>query len=155
MLRLPDFDYLKPRSVKEAVSLLADLGTDAMAVAGGTDVYPKMKRGQFTPRYLVSLKKIPGLAGFRPRTKEGNVDRSRGDVDRSGSKRGGSKKTFQPFLTAADSVSTPPLRNVGTIGWQHLCGYPVQLLRSNFFLAPGRRFLYEKGWRHLSGGTQE
>ena len=27
-----------------------------MVVAGGTDVYPKMKRGQFTPRHLVSLR---------------------------------------------------------------------------------------------------
>ncbi len=115
MLRLPDFDYLKPRSVKEAVSLLADLGSDAMAVAGGTDVYPKMKRGQFTPRYLVSLKKIPGLAGFRPRTKEG-MWIGAGETLTAVGQNAVVQKNFPALSHAADSVSTPPLRNVGTIG---------------------------------------
>jgi CO/xanthine dehydrogenase FAD-binding subunit len=56
MLRLPEFKYFQPRSLKQATKALADLGNDAMLVAGGTDVYPKMKRGQFTPRNLISLR---------------------------------------------------------------------------------------------------
>ncbi len=115
MLRLPEFSYLKPKSVKEAVSLLADLGTDAMAVAGGTDVYPKMKRGQFTPRYLVSLKDIPGLGGIRPRTKEG-MWIGAGETLTAVGQNSAVQKTFPSLAHAADSVSTPPLRNVGTIG---------------------------------------
>src|SRR3990172_2478715 len=54
MLRLPEFGYIRPRTLKEATKVLADLGPEAMVVAGGTDVYPKMKRGQFTPRHLVA-----------------------------------------------------------------------------------------------------
>ena len=115
MLRLPDFGYLKPRSVKEAVSLLADLGTDAMAVAGGTDVYPKMKRRQFTPRYLVSLKNITGLGGIRPGTKEG-MWIGAGETLTAVGRNPAIQKKFPALSHAADSVSTPPLRNVGTIG---------------------------------------
>ena len=65
MLRLPDFNYLQPRTLKQATKALADLGADAMLVAGGTDVYPKMKRGQFTPRSLISLRGLRELKGIR------------------------------------------------------------------------------------------
>ena len=65
MLRLPDFNYYQPRTLKQATRVLADLGTDAMLVAGGTDVYPKMKRGQFTPRHLISLRSLRELKGIR------------------------------------------------------------------------------------------
>ncbi len=44
---------------------MADLGADAMLVAGGTDIYPKMKRGQFTPRHLISLRALRELKGIR------------------------------------------------------------------------------------------
>ena len=115
MLRLPEFSYLKPKSVKEAVSLLVDLGTDGMAVAGGTDVYPKMKRGQFTPRYLVSLRNLPGLGGIRPRTKEG-MWIGAGETLTAVGQNSAVQKTFPALAHAADSVSTPALRNVGTIG---------------------------------------
>ena len=70
MLRLPEFNYIQPRSLKQATRALADLGPDAMLVAGGTDVYPKMKRGQFTPRTLISLRALRELRGIRHR-KEG------------------------------------------------------------------------------------
>ena len=71
MLRLPEFNYYQPRSSREnATKALADLGNDAMLVAGGTDVYPKMKRGQFTPRNLISLRGLRELKGIR-HSKEG------------------------------------------------------------------------------------
>ena len=66
MLRLPDFKYYQPRSLKQATKALADLGPDAMFVAGGTDVYPKMKRGQFTPRNLISLERAARAEGHSP-----------------------------------------------------------------------------------------
>ncbi len=115
MLRLPDFSYLKPKSVKEAVSLLADLGSEGMAVAGGTDVYPKMKRGQFTPRYLVSLKVLPGLGGIRPGGKEG-MWIGAGETLTSVGQNSAVQKSFPALSHAATSVSTLQLRNVGTIG---------------------------------------
>ena len=53
MLRLPAFRYLAAGSAAEAARILADQGPEAMAVAGGTDLYPNMKRRQFTPKLLV------------------------------------------------------------------------------------------------------
>jgi len=44
MLRLPSFNYLQPKTLKEALAMKADAGPDGMFVAGGTDLYPNMKR---------------------------------------------------------------------------------------------------------------
>ena len=56
MLRLPPFRFLLPKDAREAASMLADHGPEAMVVAGGTDLYPNMKRRQFEPKVLVSLR---------------------------------------------------------------------------------------------------
>jgi len=55
MLRLPSFTYRQPRSVREAVAAKADAGADGMYVAGGTDLYPNMKRRHQEPRTVISL----------------------------------------------------------------------------------------------------
>jgi len=60
-MRLPPFRYLKPRSASEAAKMLADNGREeAMAVSGGTDLYPNMKRRQFEPKVLVGLRALEG-----------------------------------------------------------------------------------------------
>jgi len=62
MLRLPSFKYLQPRTLKEAVAMKADAGAEGMYVAGGTDLYPNMKRRHQEPRTVISLM---GIASFR------------------------------------------------------------------------------------------
>jgi 4-hydroxybenzoyl-CoA reductase subunit beta len=114
MLRLPEFNYVRPRSLRAATKVLADLGADAMIVAGGTDVYPKMKRGQFTPRHLVSLQGLRELKGIR-RTKEGCWIGA-GETLTAVSHHPLIAKHFPALAHAAESVSTPQLRNMGTIG---------------------------------------
>ena len=47
MLRLPRFSYLRPKTAREAAIMAMDLGPRAMFVAGGTDLFPKLKRRQF------------------------------------------------------------------------------------------------------------
>ena len=62
MLRLPPFTYLAPKTLTEAVRLLVNQAPDdTMLVAGGTDLYPNMKRRQFTPAQLVGLRQIRDL----------------------------------------------------------------------------------------------
>lgn len=61
MLRLPPFDYYGPTTLVEAIALKARYGRDAMFVAGGTDLYPKMKRRQMTPRVLIGLADVAEL----------------------------------------------------------------------------------------------
>jgi len=48
MMRLPKFDYRTPRTIAEAVKIIGDSGPEAQFVAGGTDLYPNMKRRQQT-----------------------------------------------------------------------------------------------------------
>src|ERR1700738_2681648 len=55
VLRLPRFEYLRPKTAREAARMAADLGPRAMFVAGGTDLFPKLKRRQFEIEALVSL----------------------------------------------------------------------------------------------------
>src|SRR5438552_18939704 len=61
MLRLPSFKYLQPKTLKEALAMKADAGPDGMYVAGGTDLYPNMKRRHQEPRTVISLMAIPEL----------------------------------------------------------------------------------------------
>ncbi len=61
MMRLPRFDFRAPRTLEEAARILAGEGTDALPLAGGTDLLPNMKRRQQVPKTLVSLRYVEGL----------------------------------------------------------------------------------------------
>jgi 4-hydroxybenzoyl-CoA reductase subunit beta len=115
MLRLPPFTYLGPRTVTDAVRLMAEHGADAMLVAGGTDLYPNMKRRQFEPKVLVGLRGIRELHGVRgaaaARLTIGSQTTLTAVAEHAEIVRG-----FPALATAAGLVSTPQLRNMGTIG---------------------------------------
>ena len=55
------FEYFSPTNLAEAISLLSQNGSDARALAGGTDLLIRMKRKQWTPRAVVSLRRVSGL----------------------------------------------------------------------------------------------
>ncbi len=61
---VPDFDYLEPASLEEAVALLTRHGDGVRVLAGGTDLIVRMKLERLAPRYLLSIQKIPGLGGI-------------------------------------------------------------------------------------------
>src|SRR5436853_2536647 len=62
MMRLPHFRFESPRTIGEAVELLAAAAPgEAMLVAGGTDLLPNMKRRQQVPRTLVGLRHVAEL----------------------------------------------------------------------------------------------
>lgn len=56
-------EYFEPRSVSEALSVLAKHGAEAKIIAGGTDVMVDIKFKE-EPGGLVNIKKIPGLSGI-------------------------------------------------------------------------------------------
>src|SRR5574341_965535 len=115
MMRLPPFTYLAPRRVEEAVRLLAEHGADAMPVAGGTDLYPNMKRRQFEPSVLVGLRGIRDLAGVSGSAKAG-VRIGAGTTLSAVSSHPEIARHYAGLATAAGLVSSPQLRNVGTLG---------------------------------------
>ena len=142
MLRLPEFNYIQPRSLKQATKVLADLGSDAMVVAGGTDVYPKMKRGQFTPRHLVSLRALRELKGIR-QTQEG-LWIGAGESLTAVSNHRLIAKHFPALAHAAESVSTPQLRNMGTIGGNVLVDTRCNYYDQTFFWRQAVGFCMKK-----------
>ncbi len=57
-------EYFEPKTVGEALSVLAQHGAEAKLIAGGTDVMVDIKFKE-EPGGLVNIKKIPGLSGIR------------------------------------------------------------------------------------------
>ena len=57
------FDYHRPSSLTEAVSLLAKYGDDGRVIAGGHSLIPMMKLRLAQPAHLIDLAGIGGLAG--------------------------------------------------------------------------------------------
>lgn len=113
MLRLPPFEYLTPRTVDEAVEMMAKHGQAAMLVAGGTDIYPGMKRRIFEPKKLVGLGGIEELKQFEA---NGTVNIGAGLSLTQISQHPVVTEHFPALAIAAGQVSTPQLRNMGTIG---------------------------------------
>jgi carbon-monoxide dehydrogenase medium subunit len=64
-MKPPRFDYHAPRSVDEAVALLARYGGDAKPLAGGQSLVPLLNFRLARPAALIDLNRIPALAGIR------------------------------------------------------------------------------------------
>ena len=142
MLRLPEFNYIQPRTLKQAAKALADLGPDAMLVAGGTDVYPKMKRGQFTPRNLISLRTLRELRGIRQNND--GLWIGAGESLTTVSQHRLIAKHLPALAHAAESVSTPQLRNMGTIGGNVLVDTRCNYYDQTFFWRQAAGFCMKK-----------
>src|SRR5258708_19753350 len=115
MLRLPPFRYLAPRSLEEAAHMLAQEGDAAMLVAGGTVLFPNMKRRQFTPQVLIGLRAIKALKSVSGSPDQG-FRLGAGVTLTTIAEHPALQQHYSALATAANSVSTPQLRNAGTIG---------------------------------------
>ncbi|HEV8611200.1 MAG TPA: FAD binding domain-containing protein [Thermoanaerobaculia bacterium] len=114
MMRLPKFRYFAPRTVAEALAIRSDAGPDAAYVAGGTDLYPNMKRRQQTPKVVIGLSRVPGLSRIVDR--DGRLALGAGlllsDVENDARVRA----HYPGLAHAVSEISTPLLRNMGTLG---------------------------------------
>jgi 4-hydroxybenzoyl-CoA reductase subunit beta len=112
MLRLPRFRYLRPKTAREAAAMAEELGPRAMFVAGGTDLLPKLKRRQFEIDTLIALDFLPRQIhnGSSDCFIDAAVTLSTAAHDAH------LNETFSGYAQAAGLVSSPPLRNAGTIG---------------------------------------
>src|SRR3954452_1754091 len=112
MLRLPRFKYLRPKTARDAARIAADLGPRAMFVAGGTDLFPKLKRRQFEVDTLIGLDFLGReiRSGSAEHTIDAGVTLSTAAHDVR------LTEHFAGYAEAAGLVSSPPLRNAGTIG---------------------------------------
>jgi 4-hydroxybenzoyl-CoA reductase subunit beta len=113
MMRLPPFRYLAPSTAREAARILRDHGADAMAVAGGTDLFPNMKRRQFEPTVLVGLRQLEGASAI-----EANGGLRLGALATLAeiAEHAGVRERWPIVAAAAGQVASPLLRNAATIG---------------------------------------
>jgi len=113
LLRLPRFKYLRPKTAREAAQMSADLGPRAMFVAGGTDLFPKLKRRQFEVETLIGLDFLPRQVR---NGSVGSISVDAGVTLAAAARDEHLKENFAGYADAAGLVSSPPLRNAGTIG---------------------------------------
>ena len=116
MLRLPPFEYQAPNSIAEAVALKAECGDSAMFVSGGTDLFPNMKRRQFTPKTLIGLRKLAELRSISLDDSGNGLMIGSGVSLSEVAEHPEILKNFPALAKAASLVSAPQLRNMGTIG---------------------------------------
>ena len=112
MLRLPPINLQSPSTVQDAAKAIAK--GNARLVAGGTDLWPNMKRRHQKAETVISLMSIPGLDA---------IDSSGSDIHIGGTATLANiirddkiRERLPAFAKAVASISSPPIRNMGTIG---------------------------------------
>src|SRR5438045_7663100 len=156
MTRLPKCAYRTPRTVAEAVKIIGDTGPEAQFVAGGTDRYPNMKRRQQMPKTVISVMRVPEL------------NQIKGD-GKSGIAIGASvtlteiceneiiKRDYPVIAAAARTISTPILRNMGTIGGNLLLDTRCNYYDQNYEGRKAINFCLKKdgdGWRTAPASSE-
>ncbi len=112
MLRLPPINLQSPSTVQDAAKAIAK--GNARLVAGGTDLWPNMKRRHQKAETVISLMSIPGLD---------TIGSSGSDIHIGGTATLANiirddkiRERLPAFAKAVASISSPPIRNMGTIG---------------------------------------
>ena len=116
------FAYHRPKSVNEAVALLADLGEEARPLGGGHSLIPLMKLRLAAPANLVDLGGIKDLKGIRI---EGNEVVIGATVTQNEVIASDLLASKVPILRETSlQIADPQVRYVGTIGGNVANGDP-------------------------------
>jgi len=115
MLRLPPHETSFPTSIRDAVAQRVSAGASGAYVAGGTDLYPNMKRRQQEPKRVIDVRRIPELSRLEVAA-DGTLVIGAG-VTLTRFLRDARVRSGWPALAhAAGEISTPLLQNMGTVG---------------------------------------
>jgi carbon-monoxide dehydrogenase medium subunit len=117
----PGFDYHAPRSVAEAIGLLASL-PDAKLLAGGHSLVPMMKLRFAQPANLIDLNRIAALRGIREEGAAVVIGAMTVENDLIASPILQARVPLLP--EAAKQIADPQVRNRGTIGGDIAHGDP-------------------------------
>ncbi len=118
MLRLPPFQFRVAKTLNEAADILVSEGAaehedNVRLVAGGTDLWPNMKRRHQKARTVVSLMSVPGLKGIDV---NGDIRIGATTILEDIVRHEAVRERYPAFARAVASISSPPLRHMGTIG---------------------------------------
>ena len=115
MKRTEAFDFYQPATLQEASRLLKDNGPGGRFLAGGTDLVIAMKEKGLLPKYIVDLKRVPGLGGIRENS-DGSITLGALTTMYAIETSALIKKRY-PFLAqSAAEVGSIQIRNRATIG---------------------------------------
>jgi xanthine dehydrogenase YagS FAD-binding subunit len=126
LYELPDFEYLEPKSIDEALQILSSYGAKAKILAGGTDLLGLMKdrihgREMPIPSTLVNIKKIAELKTVDHGAQSSTIGSAVTLREITSNEELG--RRFPSLVQAARSVATTQIRNMGTLGG-NLCQRP-------------------------------
>ncbi len=107
------YDYLRPQTLEETLSLLNQHGKKAKLIAGGTDVIVMIKQKVMMPEVLVSLRGIPGLDQIQY---DGSLRIGAMVTHRAIEKSEVIRRDFSALADAADVLGSVQIRNVATLG---------------------------------------
>lgn len=114
-MQLPRFEYLRPTSLDEGLSLLAEHGTNAKLMSGGTDLLINMKFRLDTPGFLISLNGLPELQSVES-TADGGLRIGAGCRLTDLVENPAVAAHCPALRDALYSVASKHIRNVGTLG---------------------------------------
>jgi xanthine dehydrogenase YagS FAD-binding subunit len=115
------FEYANPTTLREALSLLGTNWDDAAVLAGGTDLLSMMKDYVYSPKRVVNIKGVKDLGGIQA-SKSGLRIGATVTFDEL-AENAAVRKDFPSLAGAARGVSSPQIRNMGTVGGD-LCQRP-------------------------------
>lgn len=113
-MSLPAFQYLAPRTLKEALEILSQHKGKVRIVAGGTDIINRLRKRLISPAYVMSLKGVAELTGIKKKSKE--IDILAGTTLREIVESPAISELFLSINQAAALVAAPPIQNIATIG---------------------------------------
>jgi len=118
------FDYLEPKSLKEACELLEQHPDDAKLIAGGTALVIWMRMRLLNPAVVISLEKIPDFNYIRHDDKDGlriGAGARHREIELAPVVRSHYPLLHETFR----KVAQPRIRNMGTIGGNLCQGDPL------------------------------
>ena len=139
----PEFDYVAPETLADALSALSGGGEDAKVLAGGHSLLPLMKLRLAAPTLLVDLRKVPGLRGVQRENGQWRIGAMTRHADMQGN------ADLGPVGQATALIADQQVRNRGTIGGSLAHGDPASDLPTVFLACEGS--LTVAG----AGGTRE
>jgi len=142
-MRLPKFKYHIPQTIADAVKMMGDAGPNGQFVAGGTDLYPNMKRRQQTPRTVISVMRLKDLTEISGDGQQGlriGASVTLSDVCDNPVV----NRDYPVVASAARTISTPLLRNMGTIGGNLLLDTRCNYYDQNYEWRKGINFCLKK-----------
>jgi len=142
-MRLPKFEYRVPQTIAEAVKIMADSGPAGQFVAGGTDLYPNMKRRQQMPKTVISVMRLNELNQI---TGDGSTGLTIGSsvILTDICEHPIINRAYPVVAQAARTISTPLLRNMGTIGGNLLLDTRCNYYDQNYEWRKGINFCLKK-----------